>query len=93
MSLYVWSVIAKLVYGIYLIHCNAINNILRSQENVSMLDYYNNVRDSFYFFILILLLAIPLSLFIELPAGNLEKLAFEKEKEKIPEQKPLIKEN
>ena len=93
LSLYVWSVIAKLVYGIYLIHCNAINNILRSQENVSMLDYYNNVRDSFYFFILILLLAIPLSLFIELPAGNLEKLAFEKEKEKIPEQKPLIKEN
>ena len=65
----------------------------RSQRNVETLSFYNNLRDCCFCFFLSLVFAVFIVFMIEMPAGNIEKLVFQKEKKKIPEQKPLIKEN
>ena len=87
LSLYPWTIISKLTYTIYLIHFYIISIALRSQQNVLMLNWYNNIRDSIYFFILSAFFAIPIVLLIEMPVINLEKLFF---KRKLTEVKQLV---
>lgn len=78
LSLYPFSLLARFTFAIYLIHYSIIQTMLRSQKNVLILDEYNNIRDTIYFFIVSLMFAVPVVLLIEMPSGNLEKLLFGK---------------
>ena len=93
LSVYPWVVLSKFTFAIYLIHYNIIEIAFRSQENVLMLNDYNNIRDTTFFFFVSLTFAVFITLLVELPAANLEKLLFSSQKPKIPEEKSLIAEN
>jgi peptidoglycan/LPS O-acetylase OafA/YrhL len=76
LSLYPWSVMARLTFAIYLIHISIIQIIVQSQQNVLMVGIYYNIRDTIYFFLLATFFAVPVVLLIELPFSNLERLIF-----------------
>ena len=80
MSLYPWNILAKLSYAGYLVNYYLIIITYESQKTSLMLSNYENLKNIIYFFIMSLILSIPLFLFIESPASNLEKLFFEKKK-------------
>lgn len=78
LSLYPWSVAARLTFVIYLIHYSIINIVQKSQKNVMEINTYNNIRDTIYFFIISAVCAVPIVLIIEMPVGNMEKIMFTK---------------
>jgi peptidoglycan/LPS O-acetylase OafA/YrhL len=82
LSLYPWSVLARLTFAIYLIHYSIIQTVLRSQQNVLEFGIYYIIRDTIFFFILSAFFAIPIVLLIELPSSNIERLIFRKESKK-----------
>ena len=76
LSLYLWSVLARFAFVVYLIHFPIMQIIIKSQQNVMMVNDYNTIRDTCYFFIVSVVCAMPIVLLIEMPVGNLERLIF-----------------
>ena len=79
LSIYPWIILSKLTFAIYLIHVDIGLIALWSQENVVIFNWYNNIRDTIYFFILSIIFAIPIILLIEMPIINLEKIIFKRQ--------------
>ena len=78
LSLYPWSIVARFNFVIYLIHYSIIQIFIKSQKTVLMVNEFNLIRDTIYFFLVSLLFSIPIVLLIEMPAGNIEKILFSK---------------
>ena len=76
MSAYIWSVMARFTFVMYLMHYAIIETALFSSKTNVEFNQYNNIRDAFYFFFLAFVCSIPIVLGIEMPSGNLEKLLF-----------------
>ena len=84
---YIWSIMARITFVMYLIHYALIEIVLRSIKTNIQFDEYNNIRDAFYFFFLAFVCSIPIVLAVEMPSTNLEKLLFSMFKEKPQEEK------
>jgi peptidoglycan/LPS O-acetylase OafA/YrhL len=90
LSLYPWSVLAKLTFTIYLIHITISQIIVKSQKNVTEFCIYNIIRDTIYIFVIATFFAIPIVLLVELPLSNIERVVFGKESpKKIKTEDPL----
>ena len=76
LSWYPWSVISRFTFTMYLIHYNMIQIILKSQKTELVLDQYTDIRDAVLFFLLSLLFSIPITMLIEIPFMNIERLMF-----------------
>ena len=74
LSIYPFSVLSRLSFAMYLLNYNVIRMYLLSQKDMLAYNSYNTVRDSIFIFILCMIVAIPLTLIIEMPSINLEKL-------------------
>jgi peptidoglycan/LPS O-acetylase OafA/YrhL len=85
LSAYIWSVMARITFVMYLIHYAIITICLRSTKTSIEFDEYNNIRDSFYFFFLSFVCAIPIVLAVEMPSINLERMMFSSFKKKEEE--------
>lgn len=72
----VWNPFARMTYCVYLIHYNILDISYRSQRSAHILDEFSLIRDSVFFFVISYVIALPFVLMIEMPALNLEKLAF-----------------
>ena len=75
---YPWAILSRLSFTIGLINFYVILIGLRSQTEILMLTWHNNIKHSIYYFILSTIFAIPIVLFIEMPIINLEKLVFQR---------------
>ena len=84
---YIWSVMARITFVMFLIHISIIEIVLRSSKTNVEFDEYNNIRDFFYFFFLAFVCSIPIVLAVEMPSTNLEKLFFSAFKAKPQEEK------
>ena len=76
LSLDIWRILAKFALVMYLLNQNTIQIILRSQTTVLALDTYTIFRDTFYFFIVLFILSVPIVLFVERPSKNIYKWIF-----------------
>ncbi|OMJ72862.1 hypothetical protein SteCoe_28602 [Stentor coeruleus] len=76
MGMYVWSVLARLTFVVYLIHLYIMTIAMLSKKTSDEFDLYNNIRDFVFYAVLSFICAIPIVLVVEMPAGNLEKMIF-----------------
>jgi len=90
MSAYIWSVMARFTFVMYLMHYAIIETGLYSSKTDVEFNEYNNIRDSFYFFFLSFVCSIPVVLAIEMPSGNLEKLLFSFARKNLLEMKATM---
>ena len=71
-----WMAIAKLVFGVYLLHMVVGPIYFMSQPVTYFWDQINTFTDALFILVVTFLLVIPVTLFVECPAINLEKIIF-----------------
>lgn len=91
MGMYVWSILARLTFVVYLIHLYIMTIAMLSKKTSDQYDLYNNIRDFVFYAVLSFICAIPIVLVVEMPAGNLEKMIFSRTPQK--KTSPLINES
>ena len=71
---YPFSVLSKFSITLYVMQGIISQILFKSQKNVLIFDFYNNMRDTVYVFIFSLIASIFIHMFIVMPIMNMEKL-------------------
>lgn len=74
LSLSMWQPLAKLSYGIYLVHSTILTAITASTKTPQYFNEFTEFQNFISFFVLSTLVAIPLTLAFELPIDAISKL-------------------
>ena len=69
-----YNILSKLTFSVYLVNDSILQGAYKSQKSTMELNQSNILRDTTYYFLICLIVAVPIALLIEIPAANLESL-------------------